>query len=322
MFKNSSMMMFLWLMVTGMTISMSSNNWMMIWSGMEVSLMAFMPMMTDKNKISSESSIKYFIIQSISSSLLISGIMMMLMNYVSNNQIILTSLMMKIGMAPFHVWVLTVLEGLSYMNVFIMISLIKIPPLYIMSLISTPNKLMIFSTLILGSISSINQNSLRKIIGFSSIFNMGMVVICIKYSMLWMMFMFIYSIINFILILILHFNKMNYVNQMCMKSSMIMKLSAWICILSMGGVPPLLGFFMKLIIIEKLILMNEYMTMFILVLFSTVMMFTYMRMMFLSMMIFSLNMKWFKSVSMLMYKMTISLNLILPMILIYMKMFL
>nr|YP_010727947.1 NADH dehydrogenase subunit 2 [Bothrogonia tortilla]WDZ68128.1 NADH dehydrogenase subunit 2 [Bothrogonia tortilla] len=293
MVMNSTLFLFMNTMVLGMLVSISTNNFIMLWSGLELSLMSFIPMMSSKNLLSSESMMKYFIVQSMSSSIMISGLVLMGINTMQSEYLIVTSILMKIGMAPFHNWMLTVIEGMSYQMILIMLTMMKVPPLMVMSYMNVTLNLPIIISLIVGAIWGINQNSVRKMLGYSSIYNMAYMCSCIKMISIWSMFMINYSIV--IISILLMFMKLNiyYFNQIMINSfNKSMNISIWMLMLSLGGIPPMMGFLGKLMVLEYLISINQFALTALMVVSSLPVMFYYMRCSFMSMTMSSISMKW------------------------------
>nr|QZZ18336.1 NADH dehydrogenase subunit 2 [Shaddai sp. SL-2021a] len=291
---NLTNIMFFVMIMTGLLISMCSNNWLLVWCGLEISLISFMPLLTNKLMSSSESCIKYFIIQSISSAMLIMGMMLMLTEFNGDYLLVLVSaLMIKMGVAPFHNWVLTVIESINIYSMFLMFTVMKIIPLMLLSyLISNILGLMVFITLITGSVMGLNQNSLRKILGYSSIYNMGFIISVMNCNFMWISYLFMYSVLVFLIVTIIN-NNFNFINQLMLnQNNMFFKISFWISLLSMGGMPPMLGFSIKLMVLEYMMYMNNILLMFIMIVTSLLVMFYYFRMMFVSILLSSMMPKY------------------------------
>nr|YP_010727934.1 NADH dehydrogenase subunit 2 [Bothrogonia tibetana]WDZ68115.1 NADH dehydrogenase subunit 2 [Bothrogonia tibetana] len=293
MVMNSTLFLFMNTMVFGVLVSISTNNFIMLWSGLELSLMSFIPMMSNKNLLSSESMMKYFIVQSMSSSIMISGLVLLGINTMQSEYLIVTSILIKIGMAPFHNWMLTVIEGMSYQMILIMLTMMKVPPLMVISYMNITLYLPIIISLIVGAIWGINQNSVRKMLGYSSIYNMAYMCSCIKMISIWSVFMINYTIV--ITSVLLMFMKLNiyYFNQLMVNSfKKSMNISIWLLMLSLGGMPPMMGFLGKLMVLEYLISINQFMLTALMVVSSLPVMFYYMRCSFMSMTMSSISMKW------------------------------
>nr|YP_010930306.1 NADH dehydrogenase subunit 2 [Apphia nigricauda]WKK49895.1 NADH dehydrogenase subunit 2 [Apphia nigricauda] len=281
---NSSLFLFFSSMLLGVMISLCSNNLISIWIGLEISLLSFIPIMTGGNLLSSESSMKYYIVQSVSSSLLLLGVMILIMDLHRLGELILSlSLLIKLGVAPFHMWVLSVVEGLSYMSLFIVLFTMKLVPLSIISLMNYELMMMSILTMIVGSISGLIQNSIRKLLSFSSIYNLGLVISCIYETSLWLTYFLIYGIILFSVLLMIFSLNSNYINQIIMMDfSLTKKLVFWLVMLSMGGLPPFLGFLNKLLVIEFLLNNNYLVLLITLIMTALLVIFYYIRLSFVS----------------------------------------
>uniref|UniRef100_UPI003001EB6A NADH dehydrogenase subunit 2 n=1 Tax=Yangisunda ramosa TaxID=3019675 RepID=UPI003001EB6A len=294
---NLSKMLFYTTMMMGITLTMSSNNWMTMWCGLELSMMSIIPLMISKSMISSESTMKYFIMQSISSAMLMMTMLTMIMSGDYNYSFLLTtSLLVKTGVAPFHTWLLTVIEGLEPWMMMITLTINKLAPLTMISYTTKTIMMIIMLTMILGSVSGLNQNSFSKLIGYSSIFNMGLIMSIIKINLMWIYYLTIYSLMMLMLIFNLIKWKINFLNQSMMSEFLLNKMSMWLNILSMGGMPPLLGFSIKYMVITQLISTKMISLVSMMVMMSLITMFFYLRMSFMSMMNYSImnKMKLFK----------------------------
>nr|YP_010363538.1 NADH dehydrogenase subunit 2 [Atkinsoniella warpa]UNZ12639.1 NADH dehydrogenase subunit 2 [Atkinsoniella warpa] len=293
MIMNSTKLLFNTTMIIGVMVCICSNNWMMMWSGLEISLISFLPLMISSNSLSSESMMKYFIIQSMSSSILMFGLLFMMMMISFSIFIMAISLLLKIGMAPFHNWVLSVVEGMSYQSIFILLTLMKISPLMILSYINMIMWIPVMLSLILGAILGINQNSMRKILAYSSIYNLGFTCSCINEMSMWVMYMTIYMLM--LVSIIFMITKMNiyYLNQMMINEfSLKTKICFWLMMMSFGGVPPMLGFLSKLMLFEFMIINNQMFILMIMLISSLIVMFYYIRCTYMCIMISSILMKW------------------------------
>nr|YP_011036732.1 NADH dehydrogenase subunit 2 [Xestocephalus cognatus]WRK21336.1 NADH dehydrogenase subunit 2 [Xestocephalus cognatus] len=288
---NSTKMTFMNTMMIGIMVSTCSNSWMMIWAGLEISLMSFIPLMEKESVLSTESSIKYFIIQSVSSSMMILGLIMSMKT--TSWLLISYSMMIKMGTSPFHMWMISVSEGLTYMNLFIMLTITKIPPMMIMNYNMTDNPMMSMLSLIIGSMMGLNQTSTRKILAYSSIYNMGFMLMLTKSTPNWMTFLLIYSMMLSMTMVMLKTMSISYLNQMSINNQKTLsKMNMWILMMSMSGLPPSVGFFNKLLVIEMLIQKNQLLISATMIMTSLIVSFYYTRMMFSSFMFQSMTMKW------------------------------
>nr|YP_002265601.1 NADH dehydrogenase subunit 2 [Trachypachus holmbergi]ACF35134.1 NADH dehydrogenase subunit 2 [Trachypachus holmbergi] len=253
----------------GTMISISSYTWLGTWMGLEINLLSFIPLLSNKNNpYSTESSIKYFLIQALASMIfLFSIIMIMMMDNLISDMIninsfmmmmINSSLLLKIGAAPFHFWFPEIIEGMNWINSLILMTWQKIAPMMLLSYTLKSSNYIIFiimmSTLI-GSLGGLNQTSLRKIMAYSSINHLGwMTSSFLNNDMIWMIYFFIYSFISMTFVMMLNTYNIFYLKQMFsfMNKNLLIKFSMLLNMLSLGGLPPFLGFLPKWMIIQYL----------------------------------------------------------------------
>nr|YP_009492404.1 NADH dehydrogenase subunit 2 [Lygus pratensis]AHN95673.1 NADH dehydrogenase subunit 2 [Lygus rugulipennis]AWI69706.1 NADH dehydrogenase subunit 2 [Lygus pratensis] len=304
MMKTSSKMLFMMMTIISTIIVISSSNWLNMWMGMEINLMSFIPLtFKSKNNFLSQSSMMYFLIQSMASTIFIIIILMYKYMFFNMNNtsivkiIIMITMMMKMGMPPFHMWFPEMMSKISWNMCVMLMTWQKIAPMYILSLIMENNKLMmmmIMLSTIMGAILGLNHTSIRKIMAYSSINHVGwMMAAAMINKKLWMMYMMLYSLM--IIPMCMNLSKYNimYINQFNIKSlSMTEKLSFMIMMMSMGGLPPFIGFMPKWMTIEYMIISNEMMMLTVMMLSSMVTLSYYMRMISSINMMASNSQKW------------------------------
>nr|AHA03585.1 NADH dehydrogenase subunit 2 [Athyma selenophora] len=302
---NSNKMFFLFILFFSTMISVSSNSWLGCWIGLEINLLSFIPLIsTNNNLLNSEASLKYFLTQSIASINFLFSILLslfMMKNFFFNNFfsiIINSSLLMKMGSTPFHFWFPNIMEGLSWFNCFILMTWQKITPMILLSYYFNLNFLyfiMIFNVLV-GAMGSFNQTSLRKLMAFSSINNLGwMISSMIISENLWLIYFIFYSIFTFIMCFLFYIINTFFISQLFFfNMNFLIKISIMINFLSLGGLPPFLGFFPKWIVINYLLNNNLFIISFMFVMSSLILLFVYIRIIYSSLLFFSFKLKWFK----------------------------
>nr|QTC32044.1 NADH dehydrogenase subunit 2 [Nisia fuliginosa] len=244
---------------------LSSSNWMFSWMMMELSFMTFLPLMTQSPKISYQM-MKFFIIQSMSSSLML--FMMTMENIYPNKinlMIMLISFLMKMGIAPLSFWMPMMFSFMNLYSCLLMSTIQKIGPMILMSQFIPFSMLKpsIMLSLLIGSISSMKQNKFKKFIAFISISSMAWMILSIYMSkLIFIKFMFIYYITNLFLIKILMQNNIISINQMWYKS-LSMKIYIQSFMLSIMGMPPMLGFLPKWMILKNFTFLMGSMSLFL-----------------------------------------------------------
>nr|QZZ18163.1 NADH dehydrogenase subunit 2 [Badamia exclamationis] len=302
---NSNKMFFFFILIMSTLISISSNSWLGCWIGLEINLLSFIPLISNSNNLmSSEAALKYFLTQSIASINFLFSIllkMILLKNFEMDNFfsiLINSSMLMKMGSAPFHFWFPNIIEGLSWLNCFILMTWQKITPIILLSYYMNKNFLFIIMMIntIIGAIGGINQVSLRKLMSFSSINNLGWMMASILISEnLFMIYFMIYSFLISIMCFFFYMLNVYFINQLFIfNMNFLLKFMLFMNFLSLGGLPPFLGFFPKWIIINFLILKKFYLISFIFILMSLITLFYYIRIIYSSIMFNYMKLKWFK----------------------------
>nr|ARH54481.1 NADH dehydrogenase subunit 2 [Melolontha hippocastani] len=258
-------------LIMGSLIAISSYSWMGMWMGLEINLLSIIPLMSNTNNMmSSEAALKYFITQALASALLLFSIITLSLNfhYLNFNSyftlILNTSLLTKMGAAPFHFWFPEVMDGLNWTTAFIMLTWQKIAPMILIMHFSQSIQylvLIIISSMMISGIMGLNQTSLRKIMAYSSINHIGWMISTILISeIMWIYYFIIYFFINFNIIVF--FKKFNifHLKQLfiSMNFSFLLKFFFILNFLSLGGLPPFLGFLPKWITIQTLIMSNMF----------------------------------------------------------------
>nr|YP_009515623.1 NADH dehydrogenase subunit 2 [Proechimys echinothrix]ASU92724.1 NADH dehydrogenase subunit 2 [Proechimys echinothrix] len=263
-------------LIMGTLITLISSHWLLMWIGLELSMLSIIPILMNKtNPRSTEAATKYFLTQATASMILLMSIIMTMMHsgqwsiIYSNNPVIslaLTlSLIIKLGSAPFHFWVMEVTQGTSLMSGMILLTWQKIAPLSILMQISpTINQPLIISSALLSTLlggwGGLNQTQLRKILAYSSIAHMGWMLVVMNF----MPSISLFNLMLYIILTISLFTALYMNNNLTTLSLSHMWSTAPITIiiillslLSLGGLPPLTGFAPKWIIIQELVKNNN-----------------------------------------------------------------
>nr|YP_011014849.1 NADH dehydrogenase subunit 2 [Gergithus yunnanensis]WQB38530.1 NADH dehydrogenase subunit 2 [Gergithus yunnanensis] len=253
---NASKNLFMLIMMLSTIMTMSSNNMLMTWIALEINMISIMPILT-KSKKSTDQPMKYFIIQSTSSSLMLMSIMLNSITEESptSSIILMTSMLMKMGMMPFHLWFPPLMNKMTWENCLILSTIQKIPPTIIMTQMMNIKTMLIPMAIssFMGPISALKQLSMKKIMAYSSISNSTWLISSLYLSkQMFLMFFLTYSTLTMMMMSKMNKNNILYMNQVTTMSYM-KKLSLSITMLSMSGMPPLLGFLPKWMILQNLI---------------------------------------------------------------------
>nr|WPW52452.1 NADH dehydrogenase subunit 2 [Mus musculus musculus]WPW52556.1 NADH dehydrogenase subunit 2 [Mus musculus musculus] len=259
----------------GPMITMSSTNLMLMWVGLEFSLLAIIPMLINKkNPRSTEAATKYFVTQATASMIILLAIVL---NYKQlgtwmfqqqTNSLILNmtlmALSMKLGLAPFHFWLPEVTQGIPLHMGLILLTWQKIAPLSILIQIypllnSTIILMLAIISIFMGAWGGLNQTQMRKIMAYSSIAHMGWMLAILPYNpSLTLLNLMVYIILTIPMFMALMLNSSMTINSISLlwnkTPAMLTMIS--LMLLSLGGLPPLTGFLPKWIIITELMKNN------------------------------------------------------------------
>nr|YP_010049523.1 NADH dehydrogenase subunit 2 [Mirocaris indica]QPL15858.1 NADH dehydrogenase subunit 2 [Mirocaris indica] len=252
---------FFFSLILGTLITFSSSSWFTAWLGLELNLLSFIPIISSKfNQYSSEASLKYFLIQALGSAIILASAPSFLLFEWSPNMLICSALLLKMGAAPVHFWFPAVMEGINWPQCIILMTIQKIAPMLMLSYTySTLTLSIIFfasiTSSLVGSISGLNQTLMRKIMAYSSINHMAWMLAAIHLSeIMWMTYFLVYALISSSIALIMHSQQIYHFNQLSSHNfkTSATKLITFISFLSLGGLPPFLGFIPKWLVIQEL----------------------------------------------------------------------
>lgn len=275
-------------------------------------MLSFIPLIISYNNlIASEASLKYFLTQTLASAILLFSVILIIFSininwyfqeFTSIYPVIINScLLLKIGAAPFHFWFPGVIEGLNWTNNFILITWQKIAPLILISYFITPNlfSLIIFLSIIIGSLGGLNQTSLRKIMAFSSINHLGwMLAAIMSNENLWEFYFFIYTFLSLTILIIFEILKVFHINQtfFIINNSPLIKFLIFTLLLSLGGLPPFLGFAPKWLVIQHITINNNILLIIIIVCLTLITLYYYIRICYASFLINYWETNWFNKI--------------------------
>lgn len=196
--------------------------------------------------------------------------------------LICSSIFIKIGLVPYHFWVIEIYEKSNLIITFFLLIIPKLSFFVFLTRITFFFNLSILSfylifigvsSIIIGSLLNLNEKNLKSILIYSSINHSGYIIL--GYSTTYLIsleiffsYILIYLFSNLVIwFIILNFKKNNnfifyYCNNICdfallNKSNKIIAFSLLFVIFSFSGIPPFIGFFLKYTIFLS-VLKNDY----------------------------------------------------------------
>jgi NADH-ubiquinone oxidoreductase chain 2 len=192
---------------------------------------------------------------------------------------------------------------LEWTECLLLITVQKISPFILISYLLKINLFLariIITSVAIGSIGGINQTSLRKILTYSSINHTGWILsaISLRESM-WLLYFSIYSLLTTTVISIIKPFKPSFINQLIIikKEIVITKFLIFTSLLSLGGLPPFLGFIPKWVIIQEMTANKHYFLITFIVIGSLLTLYYYLRICYSRFLILHTELKWNKQFS-------------------------
>ncbi len=269
----------------GAILTIASCNMISLYLCMEVYGLSYCVLVAighKQNKFASEAGVKYFIISSFISAILLYGIALMfdathsmrivdIVNGDMANPILVIGLVMfimcllaKSAVAPLHIWAPDTYQGAPFPVTLSLMTSAKIPPIMVFLSIMGNTKSMphIVESIIVacgivsvlfGSIAACTQNKLKRMFTYGGIAHVGYIFVAIVAGIsieYVLMYLVIYITAMTGMSFILNYNDVNaedanIVDVVNIKS-LCSKFSGVILLLSLSGLPPLAGFFAKL----------------------------------------------------------------------------
>nr|YP_010271991.1 NADH dehydrogenase subunit 2 [Platycephalus cultellatus]UEX92606.1 NADH dehydrogenase subunit 2 [Platycephalus cultellatus]UKB88254.1 NADH dehydrogenase subunit 2 [Platycephalus cultellatus]WRI15781.1 NADH dehydrogenase subunit 2 [Platycephalus cultellatus] len=254
----------------GVTLTFASSHWFMAWMGLEISTLAILPLMAQhRYPRAIEATTKYFLVQATGAATLLfaASTNAWLMGQWDIKQldhplpiILLTlALGLKMGLAPTHLWLPEVMQGLDLTTGLILSTWQKLAPFALLTQVCHLDSdllvLIGLSSTILGGWGGLNQTQLRKVLAYSSIAHLGWMILVMQFSpSLAILALLSYIIMTSSTFLVFKLAAVTNVNTLASSWANAPALTALtpLLLLSLGGLPPLTGFTPKWLILQEL----------------------------------------------------------------------
>nr|YP_010546353.1 NADH dehydrogenase subunit 2 [Nerita costata]UYI29869.1 NADH dehydrogenase subunit 2 [Nerita costata] len=267
---------FLWLVGFGTIFSVSASHWLGAWAGLEINLIGFVPILLYRGmSVESESTMKYLVVQALGSSLLLFGSLSVFgesqgwgfgevggLSLSLSCLVIFLGLMMKLGVFPFHFWLPSVMSGLSWFGCMVLATWQKLAPIFLMGCLlegDEKSNLVVMAVVLsclsalAGGVGGLNQTQFRALLAYSSIVHLGWLTYCLTcHQGALKLYLFVYvvtSVMIFGILLTVEMNTFGSVKKLSSEKLMT-SIVMTVILLSLAGMPPLLGFSSKWVAIN------------------------------------------------------------------------
>nr|ATU75169.1 NADH dehydrogenase subunit 2 [Conirostrum cinereum] len=280
----------------GTTITISSNHWVLAWTGLEINTLAILPLISKSHHPRAiEAATKYFLTQAAASALVLFSSMtnawqtgqwdITQLTHPTSCLILTAAIAMKLGLVPFHFWFPEVLQGSPLTTGLLLSTIMKLPPIALLYMTSPSLNPTLLTTLAilstaLGGWMGLNQTQIRKILAFSSISHLGWMTAVVIYNpKLTLLNFYLYVVMTVAVFLALNTMKVLKLSTLMTAWTKTPSLNAMLLLtlLSLAGLPPLTGFMPKWLIIQELTKQDMAPTATLIALLSLLSLFFYLR---------------------------------------------
>ena len=262
---------FYFLLFISIIIAIRFNSRFIIWIRLEINILSFLPIISSGINIELENSVKYFIIQSWASIIFL--IRFFFCNYLFNRfyTLLIIRIFIKLGISPFHTWFISILKTCSLYILMFLSTIQKLIPLIILNNIYINYIIfyvVIFLTILFLLFILSSVINLNKLLALSSLGNILWLIsrniLSIKIILLFII-IYMYILLGiYIFYNIYYYNIFTQINRINYFDKIIIIL----IFISLGGMPPILGFLRKLLVL-KIIFIYENIFLFLLIIFSS-----------------------------------------------------
>lgn len=283
-----SFLIFILISIFGTFFAVIRTGLLGLWVSLELRFFGFIPVLNGKTVAENEGACKYFIIQGVGSAFILIGFLLMISSSCINVSFlaiesliylgVLTGLMVKLGVFPFHFWFPIVIRSSSLFRCFWLSVIQKVGPFWVLSGLGLRgwvlNMLMLIlvMTSILGSLGGLAQTQLRPLLAYSSLGQAGWIgLVCILNLNMFIVYIFIYGVLLRGLLRSLHlinsFRADNFIG-ISRRKGIFFWIFTGRFFISLRGIPPLAGCALKLVGI--LVILNYFPVCLVLLILSSI----------------------------------------------------
>ena len=272
---------------------LASHNWFMLWLRLELNTFTFASLLSFMKKIKKEYIILFFVSQVISSLFFVISMLVRenkIQLSIRLSALLFLRIIFKMRAVPFHHWGVTARRFMPPLLLMIFLRAQKILPFYLIKSFFHPTFRALFLAFILsilwGASQNLKQNKIKLIIIFSRVRHLGWLLISRNNVTTWELYFSYYSLVLFLLA------------PFCNTPHQLIKQKKlgffWVLLLiTLGGLPPLIGFFPKIFIFTLSLEKRITITIRTIVILSVIDLFVYSRLSFFGLLKQKIRIKWY-----------------------------
>lgn len=223
------------------------------WICLEVNILCVIPILVGGgSRRSSLNAIKYFISQRIVSLLFIN--IVFFSGGLFTVELICLRILFKLGLPPFQSWLISILPEIKYHEIYVIFTIQKTIPLIILTYLGVRGLwLLILAFRVIGYIffSLTSVRSIYMLMFLSSRRNGLWMISLISLKNQWVIFLFFYSLMLLSVVVCLNIISVKKINDRVNLGRRVLILA--VQFFNLGGLPPFIGFLIKLIILKSII---------------------------------------------------------------------
>lgn len=249
---------FLFILLLRVFSGLRRNSFFVVWVCLELNILSFISLVVrnsvERNRLRA---VVYFFPQAVSSSIFIFRVFSFDLISINTLEILLVvSIRIKLGVPPFHVWVIVLVKKLSSYRLFLMLTVQKILPFWLIIIrIKIFHWIFIFLGVILRVLGRVGQRRVLGLLGFSSIYSVCWIIRSIRY-LFGLIYLRVYRVGLFLVISVLRGQRTGELEsfQECGLFNYLVLLKGVMLII---GLPPFILFFVKVLILSELIFQQQ-----------------------------------------------------------------
>jgi len=259
-------------------VALRATSPFILWAALEINILLFLPVIASESGLALENTIKYFLVQSWASIIFLIGWALSYLVREIASYMGFLAIILKLGAAPIHGWFISIMKRCSIRMIIILSTLQKLIPLIILSHTYINNIGFMFftiSTFIVIFIRVPGTVSINKLLALSSIINLIWILLSVQiFLKLLLIFMAIYRMLLLGVNIIFKTTQTSRFIEISIIRDYRKRVAVLIFI-SLGGMPPLLGFLGKLLVLKTSLLFFNAAFILVLVFNSLMILFSY-----------------------------------------------